>query len=82
MVGIFYEKELQKPNQKEFRVEKVIMINYMSNGKATINDCRRKEFLKKLCLILKQVMLSTFLVAYAWVFPGISLKRYWGLLFL
>ena len=42
----------------------------------------KKEFLKKLCLILKQGMLSTFLVAYAWVFSGISLKRYWGLLLL
>ena len=41
----------------------------------------KKEFLKKLC-ILKQGMLSTFLVAYAWVFSGISLKRYWGLLLL
>ena len=36
----------------------------------------KKEFLKKLCLILKQGMLSTFLVAYTWVFSGISLKRY------
>ena len=37
--GKFYEKELQKTNQKEFRVEKTIMkkvINYMLNGKATI----------------------------------------------
>ena len=42
----------------------------------------KKEFLKKLCLILKQGMLSTFVVAYAWAFSGISLKRYWGLLFL
>ena len=42
----------------------------------------KKEFLKKLCLILKQGMLSTFVVAYALVFSGISLKRYWGLLFL
>ena len=41
----------------------------------------KKEFLKKLCLILKQGMLSTFLVAYAQGFSGISLKRYWGLLF-
>ena len=24
IVGTFYEKELQKPNQKEFRVEKVL----------------------------------------------------------
>ena len=32
-----YEKELQKTNQKEFRVEKVIkVIVYMSNGKVTI----------------------------------------------
>ena len=38
-----------------------------------------KEFYKKLCLILKQEMLSTFLVAYAWAFSGISLKRYWRL---
>ena len=37
----------------------------------------KKEFLKRLCLILKQEMLSTFLVAYAYVFSGISLKRYW-----
>ena len=36
---------------------------------------RKKEFLK-LCLILKQGMLSTFLVAHAWFFLGISLKRY------
>ena len=33
VVGTFYEKELQKANQKEFR-EKVI--NSMSNGKDTI----------------------------------------------
>ena len=39
IVGMFYKKELQKPNQKEFRAEKVIKkksINYMLNGKATI----------------------------------------------
>ena len=41
----------------------------------------RKEFLKKQCLVLKQGMLSTFLVAYAWVFSGISLKIYLGLFF-
>ena len=42
--GTFYEKELQKIHQKEFRIEKVIkkksdklnVINYMSNGKAII----------------------------------------------
>ena len=42
----------------------------------------KKEFLKKLLLILKQVMLSNFLVTYELVFSGISLKRYWGFLFL
>ena len=37
IVGTFYERELQKTNQKEFRVEKVIKaINYMLNGKATV----------------------------------------------
>ena len=35
----------------------------------------KKEVLKKLRLILKQGILSTFLVAYAWAFPGISLKK-------
>ena len=34
IIGAFYEKELQKTNQKEFRIEKVI--NYMSNGKIMI----------------------------------------------
>ena len=36
ITGSFYEKELQKTNQKEFRIEKVIkrkVINCMSNGK-------------------------------------------------
>ena len=40
ITGSFYEKELQKTNQKEFRIEKVIKkktINYMSNGKAIIH---------------------------------------------
>ena len=39
IVGMFYENELQKSIQKEFRVEKVIkkkVINYMFNRKATI----------------------------------------------
>ena len=39
ILGTFYEKELQKTNQKEFRIEKVIrekLINYMSNGKVMI----------------------------------------------
>ena len=39
IVGTFYKNELQKTNQKEFRIEKVIkrkVINYMLNGKDTI----------------------------------------------
>ena len=40
IVGTFYEKELQKINQKEFRVEKGINRKddklYILNGKATI----------------------------------------------
>ena len=39
IIGTFYEKELQKTNQKEFRIENVIkkkVINYMLNGKAMI----------------------------------------------
>ena len=37
IVGTFYEKELQKTNQEEFRIKKVIKkkeMTYMSNGKA------------------------------------------------
>ena len=39
IVEIFYEKEFQKANQKQFRVEKVIkrkVINYMLNEKDAI----------------------------------------------
>ena len=41
IIGTFYEKELQKESQKEFRIEKVIKrnymsANYMSNGKDII----------------------------------------------
>ena len=39
IIGVFYEKELQKTNQREFRIKKVIekkVINYMSNGKDMI----------------------------------------------
>ena len=42
---------------------------------------RKKKFLKKLCLILKQEILSTFRVAYALAFSGINLKIYWGFSF-
>ena len=40
IIGIFYEKELQKSSQKEFRIEKVLkkkVINYMSKGKVIIH---------------------------------------------
>ena len=39
IIRTFYEKELQKTNQKEFRIEKKLrrkVINYMSNGKDMI----------------------------------------------
>ena len=39
IIGTFYEKELQKTNQEEFRIEKVIRqkeINFMLNGKIMI----------------------------------------------
>ena len=37
IIGTFYENELQRTNQQEFRIEKVIkVINYMSNGKDLI----------------------------------------------
>ena len=41
----------------------------------------KKNFLKNFCLALKQGVLSTFLVAYPWVFSGISLKGYWNFCF-
>ena len=39
IIRSFYEKELQKTSEKEFRIEKVLkkkVINYMSNGKDMI----------------------------------------------
>ena len=39
ITGTFYENELQRTNQEEFRIEKLIremVINYMSNGKGII----------------------------------------------
>ena len=39
IIGTLYGKELQKTNQQEFRIEKVIkekVINYMSNGKIMV----------------------------------------------
>ena len=41
IIGIFYEKELQKTSQEKFRIEKVLkrkerVINCMSNGKGMI----------------------------------------------
>ena len=39
IIGTFYGKQLQKTNQQEFRIEKVIkkkVMNYISNGKVMI----------------------------------------------
>ena len=39
IIGLFYEKELQKTNQREFRIEKLIkgkVINHMLNRKVMI----------------------------------------------
>ena len=38
IIGLFYDRELQKTNQQGLRIEKVIKkeINYMSNGKDII----------------------------------------------
>ena len=39
IIGTFYEKELRKTNQQEFRIERVKrkkLINYMLNGKVLI----------------------------------------------
>ena len=39
IIGTFYKKELQKTNQKQFRIEKDLrrkVINYMYNGKVMI----------------------------------------------
>ena len=39
ITGTFYEKELQKMDQQELRIEKLIkkkVVNYMSHGKDTI----------------------------------------------
>ena len=39
ITGTFYEKKLQKTNQKEFRIKKKLkekVINYMSNGKVMV----------------------------------------------
>ena len=39
IIGTFYEKELQRTNQEEFRIEKIIKkkeTSYMSNGKDMI----------------------------------------------
>ena len=39
IIGTFYEEELQKTNQQEFRIEKIIKrkrVNYMLNGEVII----------------------------------------------
>ena len=43
IIGTFYQKELQKTNQQEFRIEKVIkkrVRSFMSNGKVMIHIWR------------------------------------------
>ena len=43
IIATFYQKELQKTNQQEFKIEKVIkkkVISYMSNGKVMIHIWR------------------------------------------
>ena len=51
IVGTVYEKELQRTNQAEFKVEKVIkkVINYISTGKVTI-ICLIVRLIKKMFL--------------------------------
>ena len=49
-IGTFYEKELQKTNQEEFRTEKVIKkkeASYMSNGKDMIKKTQFAGLIKK-----------------------------------
>ena len=36
IIGTFYEKELQKANQQEFRIEKIIKKSYMLDVKVMI----------------------------------------------
>ena len=50
IIGTFYEKELQKTNQKELEQKKYLekkMINYMSNGKVMIIHLKA-GFIKKI----------------------------------
>ena len=58
ITGSFYEKELKKPNEKEFRIEQVIkkkVISRMSNGKDTIIHLTVGLIKKTLNEILKSI---------------------------
>ena len=60
IVGAFFEKELQRTNQKEFRVERVIKRKsdiFFLNGKATI-ILLTVELIKKM-LLYKNELFST-----------------------
>ena len=59
IIRTFYEKELQKTNQKEFIIEKVIKIkgnNYMSNGKVMIVNLIA-GVIKKICCNFNEILL-------------------------
>ena len=62
IIGTFYEKQCQKTNQTEFRIEKLIkkrVINYMSNEKVTIIHLI-VELMEKI-LLYKNELFSTLL---------------------
>ena len=62
LLGSFFEKELQKTNQKEFRIEKEIKrkeANYMSNGKDITTYYFMAGLIKR--ILLNESVLSTIL---------------------
>ena len=62
LLGSFYEKELQKTNQKEFRIEKEIKrkeANYMPNGKDIATYYFMAGLIKR--ILLNESVLSTIL---------------------
>ena len=60
---------LKAPKEAELRISRSSLLHSL------VAD-EKKEFLKKLCLILKGVMLSEFLVVCILVLFGIKLKKY------
>ena len=70
IIGMFHEKVLQKVNQIEFRVEKVLrkkMINYVSDGKNKIqvelvlSNYATKSDLKMQQMLIHQILLKRML---------------------